>query len=354
MGATLLDTVGHKIDVLISAGKARRAIKEPQTIERDQYWRQTPYERKEHVSDHTRFLISPVGLLFLSLIFSCAIQALGFILDIKWLAYDGLPVEPTATCTTQAVTLQLGNVGSSLTSLLIGVYLFSVLVLAYKPSLLVIRSAFALLFIGVTLLSVLGPALADPKIPFYGNAGKWCWITPHYKWQRLFFYYFLILLCGGVNSLLYAGIIARMVKNRRTPAGFHVSDSTSAKVARMVLLFPLVFIILGLPSCVYRLGQLAGHSMPGTLAEAAAIMYGFSGVIYCIVYLCTRRMLATASGRSETQETIFNRGHQAFDLYDEGGMTREEEAFGVTLEKGASAVAPGRVGSGMWKWGARP
>ncbi|KAI5479501.1 integral membrane protein, glucose receptor Git3 [Pseudohyphozyma bogoriensis] len=330
------------------------------------HWRKTPYERKEHVTSHVLFLSSSVGALFLSLIGAEIIQALGYVMGWKWIYYDSLPPAHSnnLTCTAQGVVFEAGDIGTSLSAMLIGLYLFSVLVLAYNPPRVAVLTAIALSWSIVLVITFVGFSIQTPGIPFYGPIAKWCWITPEYQYYRLWFHYLWIFATGGLIVVLYIAIIVRMVKNRTTPGGFEVKNSTAVSVAKMVLLYPLIFLLCALPSCIYRLGQIAGRSMPAALLRSAPITFAISGTIYTIVHICTRRILEARTTKATAlhQNVILapNARGDFPDWEDElnrgtpMGMAHEDVAFGVTLERGATTSGEGGkalLAPGRWKVG---
>ncbi|KAI5479592.1 integral membrane protein, glucose receptor Git3 [Pseudohyphozyma bogoriensis] len=229
--------------------------------------RRTPYERKACAGLHIRFLTSSVGSLFFSLMAAAIIQTLATSITWAWISWDALPPveEPTTT------------------AMLIALYLFSVLVLAYNPPKLVVHLAVCAVWVLVILMSSIGFAVQTAGVPFYGNVGSWCWITPDYQGFRLWFHYLWVFVDNILIVFLYAAIGWRMWRNRRASArGFEIKSSTSAFVAQMVLLYPLVYFVCTMPLSSYRLSQMSGNATPAGLLKASTFIFGLQGLLYAV------------------------------------------------------------------------
>ncbi|KAI5478125.1 hypothetical protein MNV49_005389 [Pseudohyphozyma bogoriensis] len=209
------------------------------------YRKKTPYERQEDDTPFTRFLTSTIGILFLSLMFSEVIQGLGYALAWNWVRYSAIP-PPTmsnGTCYAQAIMIQVGDTASAVSSLLMGILLFSIFVVRYKPTTAIVVAALVIGWIGVAILATIPFKIQQPGIPLYGNAGHWCWITSSYQMERLTLHFLYIYISAGANLIMYIGIVWRLLGNRKTLGGLTVSDSASVSVARTMLAFPFIYIV---------------------------------------------------------------------------------------------------------------
>ncbi|SGY14856.1 BQ5605_C013g07132 [Microbotryum silenes-dioicae] len=234
------------------------------------------------------FLTSNHGFFFLSLIAGDLFQAIGFSMNWTWIARGGLPSPVNETCTTQAI-----------------------FVLSYTPPTPVVYGSIASVWIVTGIMAGIGPArFGSRESPFYGIAGGWCWIAQSHQIWRLWLHYFWVFLVAGINLIAYSIIAFQIVRRRRralsssnifgttaapTKAGPNLGGSN--RIAAIMLIYPLVYLITILPISVYRFALLSGKTPPIHYALAAGCVFTLSGMINCLVYASTRNIVSFSSLR---------------------------------------------------------
>ncbi|PBK95518.1 hypothetical protein ARMGADRAFT_1145799, partial [Armillaria gallica] len=137
--------------------------------------------RKKAVEDWD-FLQEPMDVFMLSLFFADLIQALGAVLDIKWIN-EG-KVETGPFCTAQGIIQQLGETGVAITTLIIALYTFIVVrwrkgMDAVIISKLVTVTVWAFIIIMIIVGNTTrGPNYEEPT-PY------WCWIGENHTALRI-------------------------------------------------------------------------------------------------------------------------------------------------------------------------
>ncbi|KAJ3542550.1 hypothetical protein NMY22_g3467 [Coprinellus aureogranulatus] len=153
--------------------------------------------------------------LFRNLMIADLLQAAGSLPIAKWMR-DG-HITTGSTCTAQAVLKQVGINGVALSSLVIGLHTFSVLILGWRlhrhTSKIGIFAvwAFTALVVGI-------PYAVNRNQVYYGFDGPrdyWCWIVEDFKVARIMSEYvwvwssaFIMAILYGIMYLVLSGFIA--------------------------------------------------------------------------------------------------------------------------------------------------
>ncbi|GAA5901595.1 uncharacterized protein JCM6883_000271 [Sporobolomyces salmoneus] len=246
-----------------------------------------------------RFLASTHGLLFMDLLLGDLLQAIGFSLNFSWYRHQGLPPSdnPTTLCTTQAVLIQVGDTASAFSSLIISLNLFTVIVLSRQPSVKFLWCVMVLQWIVVAILAGIGPRwLERAGMPFYADAGSWCWISPEYSDARLWLHYFFVFVIAFVDLVLYSLIALYLaLQSRRTSSKIPLSISSISGVAKIMPLFGISYIVTILPLSAYRAASMAGHRWSPNAQLAAGFVFTLSGFVNCLIYATTRNIVSSES-----------------------------------------------------------
>lgn len=160
------------------------------------------------------------------------------------------------------------------------------------------------------------PEATRPQCPFAPSqpltstadafAGGWCWIGNNYQQERLLLHYLWVFVIAGMNLVLYSAIALRIFLQRRQIGV--ASLSSQANVARVMLLYPIVYIICVLPLATYRIHTMrTATSWPIQVALGAGCVFTSSGLCNCIVYALTRRIVSLDSLRRRTTTTMVER-----------------------------------------------
>ena len=108
-----------------------------------------------------RFVTSPNGNLFLSLLVADLLAGLGLSISFNWLigTRADFPLRQIpAVCTAQAVLIQVGETGAALSTFAIAVHTATMILYSRQPSLTVVRVVIAMVWALVAFLAIIGPA----------------------------------------------------------------------------------------------------------------------------------------------------------------------------------------------------
>ncbi|GAA5842232.1 hypothetical protein JCM3766R1_005076 [Sporobolomyces carnicolor] len=265
------------------------------------YSRTNEIEKRERRLNNKaiRFLASTHGLLFLDLLLGDLLQAIGFVLNYSWYHHQGLPPSenPTALCTTQAVLIQVGDTASAFSSLLISLNLFTVIVFSRHPSVKALWCVIVLQWVIVGILAGIGPRwLERTGMPFYADAGSWCWISSEYSDARLWLHYFFVFVIAFVDLVLYSLIALYLaLQSRRTSSKIPLNISNLSGVAKIMPLYACSYIVTILPLSAYRAASMAGHKWGINAQQAAGFIFTLAGFVNCTIYATTRNIVSAES-----------------------------------------------------------
>ncbi|KAK6969223.1 hypothetical protein R3P38DRAFT_3243837 [Favolaschia claudopus] len=184
--------------------------------------------------DQYLFVRTHVAAYFLSLLLSDIIQAVGSIMNVKWVQeravsvgtsvpFKVFPNHPLLAylqtdlllllCT--GILKQTADVATAWWTLVIAAHTFCVLFLDLKPNRIALLATFVggWAFIGATV--ILGPAALDTTRhgPFFGISGYWCWIAPAYPTPRIVLDYLFMFVAAAFSFLLYTLVFLRLRGN---------------------------------------------------------------------------------------------------------------------------------------------
>jgi len=241
------------------------------------------------------------------------------LIGFRWLIQQGI-TEGTV-CTTQAILSQIGNWATAYFTVVIAVHTFNSLVLRIRQSILVCTATICVGWILASLLA--GGPFFNPRAykfgtPFGAN-GLSCGIRPVYLKAQFFFHLFPIFLASVLSAILYSviflilrgtlnikgGISLIFDPNERWVVG-KVTENYHrfvARVARSMLWYPVVYIILLVPYSVTRLLQISGWSVPFGALVFAYTCWFMLGVVNVLLLYNTFRVLGLAFGDHPTSIT---------------------------------------------------
>ncbi|GAA5889642.1 hypothetical protein JCM6882_007090 [Rhodosporidiobolus microsporus] len=239
-----------------------------------------------------KFLRSGHGILLGSLLLGDLFQSTGFVLNFGWIARGALPTAKhhSAMCTVQGVAIQAGDLGSAFSSLVICVNLFLILVFQIQTSKRVLLGVLAAQWSVIALMTFIGPvALTRDGVPFYGPSGGWCWMGQPYQSERLTLHYLWVFIVAFVGFILYAIMAIKIWLQRRAFGNEKLSGT--AGVAKVMMLYPLVYVATILPLSCFRIASMAGKQWPTHYLLAAGTIFTCSGTANCIIYATTRSIV---------------------------------------------------------------
>lgn len=252
-------------------------------------------QRVEKETRAIRFLASSHGILLGSLIFGDFVQALGFSLSWAWVARDEIPTAayPTRLCKTQSILIQIGDLGSAFSSLVICLNLLLILVFRITPATRWLLVTLLVEWIIIGILASVGPLsrIGKEGVPFYGPSGSWCWVNSAYQLERLLVHYLWVFIVAFFNLLFYSiiAIYLRYHDGGRLASG---PLAQTANVSRVMLIYPVVYVATILPLSIYRCAAMAGEHWNNHILLAAGAVFTLSGAANCIIYALTRRLVS--------------------------------------------------------------
>jgi len=252
------------------------------------------------------------NIIFLNLMFAQLIQALGDLLLIKWMA-DG-DVTEGRFCTAQFMIKLLESNGVALSSLAISVYTFCVLVLRWSIPRYISKLVVLLIWIFIALaIGILHIVYKDQR--FYGNVGYWCWIIQKLKAEQLLYGYVGKWVSALLMAILYIIMFIVMrgwlivdngvwywYGNYRPRYGVgqpEIQEETDLNsMAKLLLLYPAVYLICILPKSIARRLHYSGYKVPYQVTFATQTFLSLSGIFDAILFYFTRPDLVVGAAYS--------------------------------------------------------
>ncbi|KEQ74463.1 hypothetical protein M436DRAFT_25434, partial [Aureobasidium namibiae CBS 147.97] len=230
--------------------------------------------------------------LIINLLCADLMQGVAFMFSYHWVFTDGI-VAPSVKCTSQGFLLNAGNLSSGYFVMAIALHTFYGAVMGRHLKPAVFYTALAGGWFFALFLSAMGPILHGNH--YYVRAGAWCWAAPEFQTERLAFHYIWIFAVQFGTVIIYLLIFLHL-KNTLTTILPSSHSTTHAKVdraARLMLMFPLAYIILTLPLSAGRMWSMAHHTyaVHEGYQLASGALIACSGMVDCLLYTLTRRSL---------------------------------------------------------------
>ncbi|KAJ6593635.1 hypothetical protein B0H19DRAFT_1091328 [Mycena capillaripes] len=267
------------------------------------------FNTRSSVDKHL-FVRTHVAAYFISLLFSDLIQAIGSILNVKWIR--DMAVEVGDICVLQGVFKQIADVATAFWTLVIAIHTFCLLFLELKSSRFTLLTTLIAGWSGIAAIVIGGPAALDTTHhgPFYGISGYWCWISPEYTTSRITLDYMFMFMAAAFSFVLYSLIFLRMRGNvvvegrrisfRRTGLSAWRGkqfENQALAIARQMLLYPVAYTIIILPIAASRFSSFAGNDVPFEVTVFSAAVFLLSGIVNVTLFTTTRRILPPDSFR---------------------------------------------------------
>ena len=138
--------------------------------------------RGKEESPASKWIKSPIGIYFLSLLVANVLSSVGYTMSLKW-AHDGT-IRVGPFCTAQAIIKQLGNLSSALWAIVIALHVFITIFWEKKSARfvapIVAAVIWVLVFFIVIVIGLLG-STNDKRGPWWGVEPFWCGITENYR-----------------------------------------------------------------------------------------------------------------------------------------------------------------------------
>ncbi|KAF5385891.1 hypothetical protein D9615_002585 [Tricholomella constricta] len=243
----------------------------------------------------------------LSLFIADFIQALGAVMDIKWI-HEG-KVEIGNFCTAQGVIQQLGETGVAITTLLIAIYTFIGVwwrIGMGQKSVRVAKIIIGLVWSFVFLMIVLGNAIHADKSKLYQSPTPyWCWIGNEYLqwriWGEYVWFWITLAFSSFAYTLLFFWSRGNITLDEYSWWKFSIhraskfdAHQTTRMQSLVMLAYPIVYSVLIMPLSIVRwIGFVQERGDGVNTIGAAPVMlvigiYGLSGAANVVLLLTTR------------------------------------------------------------------
>ncbi|RDB16862.1 hypothetical protein Hypma_002509 [Hypsizygus marmoreus] len=249
----------------------------------------------------------PMDILMLSLFIGDFIQALGAVMDIKWIN-EGT-VQIGNFCAAQGVIQQLGETGVAMTTLLIAIYTFIGVwwrIGMGVSSVRVAKVMVCLVWLFVLLMIVIGNAThSDKHELFESPTPYWCWLGQNYLqfriWGEYFWFWITLAFSVFAYTLLFLWSRGNITLDEYSWWKFSIHRSSKFDVnnrnrlqSLIMLAYPIVYSILILPLSVVRwigfVQERGGgtNTISASATMAVTSIYGLSGALNVVLLLTTR------------------------------------------------------------------
>ncbi|KIM82293.1 hypothetical protein PILCRDRAFT_71066 [Piloderma croceum F 1598] len=264
-------------------------------------------------------LVAVLGVFFMiaiSLFASDLLQALGAVLDAKWVnegkVYTG------TYCTAQGAIQQLGETGVALATLFIAIHTFTVVIWGkLKEQLIVAYIAVAFIWLFVILFVSVAISIHTHSSNYYETPSYWCWIGPKYYPERISGEYFWFYLTMAVSLFTYIPLFLwsqgnmtvspehwwkiRFHRNKDNDAVLHADPNGRSRRSIGMIAYPVLYIVTVFPTSVVRFltgfGRNPRHTYP-TATFATAFLFSLSGTVNATLFLLTRPDLLSLGNTS--------------------------------------------------------
>jgi len=262
--------------------------------------------RMRHVSqDKLRLFHQPMDLLIFSLICADIVQALGMILNLKWVV-EG-KVEVGRFCSAQGLIKAIGAATVALSTLTIALYTFlGVWMMRDVSSMMItLGSVVAIWVFDIILISIgfgVNHASDSGNLSFMVPTPYWCWINKNYiEWRVLSEYLWMwitLLFSILVYIPLYLWMRGNLAFNDliwwkchfRHAVLSDVDQRSRRRRALVMLAYPLVYCLLILPLSIVRWITFVqpGTYIPAGATLAVTAVFGLSGFLNVCLIMTTR------------------------------------------------------------------
>lgn len=241
-------------------------------------------------------------VLIMNLLLADLQQGMSFLVSFHWIQKDAI-LAPSRACFAQGWLLNIGDVASGFFVLAIAMHTFYTAVKGRQLSNTVFTTLIISTWVFALLLTAVGPMIHQEH--YFVRAGAWCWASGAYETDRLALHYIWVFLVQFGTIIIYVLVLLHLKRAMTLirPAARSASYARVDRAAKMMVLYPLVYIILTLPLSAGRMWSMAHHgaSLPNAYSCLAGALIASSGFVDALLYTLTRRTLLksnTASSHS--------------------------------------------------------
>jgi G protein-coupled glucose receptor regulating Gpa2/G protein-coupled glucose receptor regulating Gpa2 C-term len=188
--------------------------------------------------------------------------------------------------------VSIGDLASGAFCFFIGLHTFLAVVFNYKMSNWHFGLSIAGIWISVYALTIVGVAMHPEDI--FVRAVSWCWMNSKYGNMRLWLHYFWIFTFEFGTVLIYIAMFVAL--QYRIKSNFYSGSTKQSEqartAARLMIIYPIIYVICTLPLATLRMVSMASTTMPGFAWFCfAGAMITSNGWMDVCLYTLTRRIM---------------------------------------------------------------
>ncbi|EME39046.1 hypothetical protein DOTSEDRAFT_108850, partial [Dothistroma septosporum NZE10] len=229
-------------------------------------------------------------ILIFNLILADIQQSIAFSLSIQWLITNSIS-SGTSACWAQGWFVSTGNLASGVFSIAIAIHSFLDIVCNIRLSRFLFKVSILGLWSCIYTLAIIGIAVHPND--FYTRAGAWCWINVKYTQSRLWLHYLYLIITEFGTLIIYTTIF--LILRHRIRTSYYSTTPhlqlRAQSAAKLIVAYPIVYVICTLPVVVARLKTMAGLKVSLLEFCIAGAMITSNGWLDVILYCVTRRAL---------------------------------------------------------------
>ncbi|CAD0110473.1 unnamed protein product [Aureobasidium uvarum] len=221
-------------------------------------------------------------------------QAASFLFSFHWIKRDGI-FAPSSACFAQGFLLNIGDLTSGFFVMAIAFHTFYTAVKGRRIGHVGFIASVICVWTFALLLSIIGPI--EYRGRYFVRAGAWCWAGEQYQTDRLALHYLWIFIVQFGTIIIYVFVLIRLrAAVAAVQPSVRVQSTSYAKVdraAKLMVLYPLAYIILTLPLSAGRMWSMAHHekSLPDAYQCVAGALLASCGWVDTLLYTLTRKAL---------------------------------------------------------------
>lgn len=232
-------------------------------------------------------------VLIMNLLLADLQQGMSFLISFHWIDVDGI-LAPTRACFAQGWLINIGDISSGLFVFFIATHTFICAVKGQRISHTTFAVLVILTWVLALLLTALGPLMYREK--YFVRAGAWCWASSDYERERLALHYIWVFIVQFGTVIIYALVLLHLKKTMSIILPTAAQTATYKKIdraAKLMILYPLVYIILTLPLSAGRMWSMAhgGAGLPDAYSCIAGALIASTGFVDALLYTLTRKQL---------------------------------------------------------------
>ncbi|KAI4743258.1 hypothetical protein E4T50_06340 [Aureobasidium sp. EXF-12298] len=280
-------------------------------------------------------------VLCMNLLIADFIQAVSFLFSFHWIRKDGI-FAPTPACFAQGFLLNIGDLTSGFFVMAIAFHTFYTAVKGRRIGHIQFIVAVVSVWTFGLLLSIIGPIEYRDK--YFVRAGAWCWAGEQYQTDRLALHYLWIFIVQFGTIIIYVFVLLRLrAAVAAVVPSVRVQSSSYAKVdraARLMVLYPLAYIVLTLPLSAGRMWSMAHHekNLPDAYQCVAGALLASCGWVDALLYTLTRKALI--NGGDSNRRTRSNNNAKSSK---EDATTSLDDMHGSILQTRTITVSANQV-----------